>query len=201
MTSDPQTARENDLKAVYGCLITDVLKDGPADRAGVKAGDIVLEVNGKKVRDHIAFYNLIYFHRPGEMITLKILRDGKEIELTVSVSTRAAQAEKGWEMGGPEAVDNAYGAELREENRNGRSYVVIESVEEGSVASRLSLREGDVVIQINGQEINSTQAFKKAMDEAVKADRFKIRILRNGMTFMLEVEGLNVEENGEPDMF
>ena len=76
------------LAAASGVLITQVERGGPADKAGVKLGDILLAVNGKAVPDTTTMLNLIASRQPGEQATLKLTRNQAETELTVTVGRR-----------------------------------------------------------------------------------------------------------------
>jgi len=76
------------LAAASGVLITQVERGGPADKAGVKLGDILLAVNGKAVPDTTTMLNLIASRQPGEQATLKLTRNQAETELTVTIGRR-----------------------------------------------------------------------------------------------------------------
>ena len=76
------------LQDVDGVLIRGVLKNGPADRAGLQVRDVVLEIDGKPTRDGTALLAQIAALTPGRQATLKVLRDKKPLELEVTVGKR-----------------------------------------------------------------------------------------------------------------
>ena len=76
------------LQDVDGVLIRGVLKNGPADRAGLQVRDVVLEIDGKPTRDGTALLSQIAALTPGHQATLKVLRDKKPLELEVTVGKR-----------------------------------------------------------------------------------------------------------------
>lgn len=84
----PELANAFNLNQEMGVIIASVLKNGPAGRAGLRVGDIVLEMNGQEVHDSIGFLNQIAPLAPREAITLLVMRDGKKRDITVQVGTR-----------------------------------------------------------------------------------------------------------------
>jgi len=82
------------LPDIGGALISEVLRDGPADKGGVKPGDILTAISGKPVGNSAGMLNAIAALRPGQQATLKVIREGKETELTVAVGRRPKQPRK-----------------------------------------------------------------------------------------------------------
>jgi serine protease DegQ len=84
----PELAESFKLKEVRGALIAGVMRDGPADRAGIKPGDILLEVNGSQVVDSSSMLNIISNLKPGIPAMVKIMRNQKELQLNVAIGKR-----------------------------------------------------------------------------------------------------------------
>jgi len=84
----PELAESFRLKQVEGALIAGVLRGGPADKAGVKPGDILLEINGKNVKDTSGMLTLISALKPGSSATIKVMRNGSEKSLTALIGRR-----------------------------------------------------------------------------------------------------------------
>ena len=76
------------LPNVRGALITEVVNGSPADKAGIKLGDVLVGVEGKPVTDYASTLNLIAALRPGNIATLKVMREKNEFELKVNVGKR-----------------------------------------------------------------------------------------------------------------
>jgi serine protease DegQ len=87
----PELAESFELSATEGALIAGVLKGGPADRAGVKPGDVLLKVNGKPVTDSSSLLNLIAALKPGEQAMLAVSRKKQTMEFSVKVEKRPPQ--------------------------------------------------------------------------------------------------------------
>jgi serine protease DegQ len=79
------------VKEVRGALITEVLRGMPADRSGIKPGDLLIAVEGQQITDTSNMLHLIAALEPGRVATLKIIRNGKEVELKVNIGKRPKQ--------------------------------------------------------------------------------------------------------------
>jgi serine protease DegQ len=93
----PELAESFNLKNVEGALIAGVLKDGPADKGGIRPGDVLLAVNGSPLTDSSSLLNLIAALKPGGSTRLTVARKNQTLELPVQVGRRplhAAQAQK-----------------------------------------------------------------------------------------------------------
>jgi len=84
----PELAESFGLPSTTGALIAGVIKGGPADRAGVKPGDILLSINARPVTDPTAMLNIVAGLNPGKAAAVRLRRDQKEIDLQVEVGKR-----------------------------------------------------------------------------------------------------------------
>jgi serine protease DegS len=87
----PKLATAFELDSTDGVVITNIVVNGPADKAGLDRGDIITHINGKKVRDFRETLNEISINKPGSEIKLTVIREGKKIEKTATVSERPTQ--------------------------------------------------------------------------------------------------------------
>ena len=193
------------LPDTSGVLVTDVLPESPASRAGVERDDVIVEFNGKKVSDSRRLRLSVSQIAPETKATLKVIRDGKEKNLNVTVGSQPQQmvgsapeepalqpADKpGAFLDGVEIVNlrrtarQQYGfpAELRG--------VLVAKVDEDSKAADAELREGDVIVEINRRPVRNVD---EAMDavSAAKEERVLMRVYSraggNGSTRYLSVE-------------
>jgi S1-C subfamily serine protease len=84
----PPVAESFKLGGTRGALIAGVLRGGPADKAGIKPGDVLLEVQGKPVADPAAMLNLVAALAPGSAATMKVKRQGQDVDASVTVGRR-----------------------------------------------------------------------------------------------------------------
>jgi serine protease Do len=180
----PALAKEFKLKDSTGALVGDVVPKGPADKAGLKDGDVVLEFNGKKVPDSRRLRLAVGAVKPGSTVPVKILRDGstKALEVTVQQQPGTEQLAK---SSGPNDTDNGTlngvsVGDLDPETRRQMNIpdavkgVVITEVQPDSPAAEAGLKPGDVIQEINRHPV-------KTADEAVKLTenpKDKVTLLR-----------------------
>lgn len=147
-----------------GVIITEVTSGSAAERAGLKAGDIVLSVNGQPVSRAAAIRNRIGMLRVGEEVRLQILRDGKERTLTATIQERQAHT-----ASGPLSprLQGAQFGETQDPNapKGQRTRVVVTEVMPGSPAAQAGLRRGDIILSVNRRSVTSLSEFQAAVRE------------------------------------
>ena len=160
-------------KEAGGVLIADVEKEGPAAKAGIESGDIVVEMNGAEVKDNTTFRNTVAGTMPGKNVELKLYRDGKSRNITVTVGTFPEDAN---EAGGTqEAAESAamLGFQIqeltndmaRELGYEEASGVLVSEVDQDSVAAEKGLRPGMLIIEVNRKKVESAKDFEAAMNQ------------------------------------
>jgi len=137
-----------------GALVSQVVEGSAAERAGVKAGDIITAVNGRPVKDAGGLRNAIGLLSVGEKVDLSLMRDGKPRRVTATVSERdeAAEAKANGAhpgLAGADIVDAQGG-------------VLIRSVAEGSPAAQRGLRSNDIILQVGRTRVASVVEFQRA---------------------------------------
>jgi serine protease Do len=185
----PALAREFNLKDQKGALIGDVVPKGPADKAGLKTGDVVLEFNGKPVKDSRNLKLQVARVKPSESVPVKVLRNGspKTIQVTVNElpgSEKIAKADAGNNDDGEAlkgvAVANLDAQARREFNiPNHIQGAVVTDVEGNSVAREAGLKPGDVILEINRQPVRSADDAVK-LTENPKDKTTLLRLWSNG---------------------
>lgn len=166
---DQELAKALKLSSADGVLISDVKPGGPADRAGIKRGDVVLRVAGKPVDTTGRLRNLVAQAGANARVQLDIVREGKSQEVSVTLGEmptdpRMASAQQ---TGQVDRLDGLMLESLTPDNRKRfnldpgvKRGVVVSEVEQGSPAARAGLRAGDVILEVNRSEVNSPAAFK-----------------------------------------
>jgi Do/DeqQ family serine protease len=178
VTLTPDIADNLGVKDVQGALVQEVVDGSAADKAGVKAGDVVIAVNGQAVKTRDELRNRIGLMRVGESVDLTVLRDAKTRHFTALVQARAAGDERG-EGGAPHRA--LEGAELADAPGGG---VLVRSIEPGSPASQTQLRANDVITSVNRQHVGTVKELRAA---AKGQSTLVLAIRRGGATLIIPV--------------
>jgi predicted metalloprotease with PDZ domain len=209
ITSDLKEAL--DLESKKGALIAGVVDDSPAEEAGLEDEDVVIEVDGTKVKGSSHLTKVIRKHEPGDKITLKILRDGKEKSIAVILGDRpedeytimdplslslkmpkAGVYSLGFRSGSRIGVkvqdlSEQLGVYFGVEDGEG---ALISDVEKDAPAEKAGLKAGDVIVAVDGNDIEDTGDLVEAISEKEEGDQVKIDVIRDRkqMSFDVEVE-------------
>ncbi len=187
-----ELARSMGLGAPKGVLISSLYEGGPADRAGLKTGDIVLNVNGVEVFDEASLRYQAATQRPGSSIKLDISRNGERRTLTARADAPPrTPAPELKQLTGRIPLDGTQVVTLSpaEAEDSGldpfASGVYIKAVARGGAAARLGLRPGDVIREVNGAPVRTTAELERALKAA--SGQWNIGVERNGERAELKV--------------
>ncbi|MGC8852797.1 MAG: DegQ family serine endoprotease [Hydrogenobacter sp.] len=167
-----------------GVIIAQVMPSSPAEKAGLKVGDIVIAIDGEKVSSVRDLQLRVMRTPPGKEITLTVIRNGKEQNIKVKVE--AMPEETKISQAGPSTQD--VGLLLRdltpdEERRLGVKGVYVSGVVPGSLAYQSGIRPGDIIMSVNNRALTNRAEFTQAIEDAKKAGREKVLLLvRRGDT-------------------
>ena len=157
-----------------GAFVNEVIKDSGADKAGIKSGDIITAINGKKVKSFAALRAEIATQRAGNEITVTVFRDGKYQDIKVKLSSDATQKVSAKDS---QEISPAFaGASFANSEKGG---VEVTDVVKGSVASMFGLRKGDIIIGVNRTDVNTLHDLKTTLEKE-KGKISAIKINRNG---------------------
>jgi len=193
-----QSVGENQAKALglaepIGALIASVAEDQPADKAGVLQGDVVLEVNGVKTTDNNELLRQIASLKPGDKAKLTLWRNGKQIAKTVTLGERGEKTMAAMRPQHPDQEALVLGMSLKtitekEANALGlerpQGLLVIQ-VDETSPAADEGIRQGDVIIQANQQDVTSTAGLKSVIERDKKRGAVMLLIKRQGQNIFV----------------
>ncbi|MGR3311405.1 MAG: DegQ family serine endoprotease, partial [Candidatus Brocadiales bacterium] len=180
---DPSLAESFGVSITEGVLISDVQPDSPASAGGMERGDIVIEYNGVMVRDVNHLRNIVASTRVGSVVTVKVLRNGNERDLSIKIDAQPAEL-----FGlGPRPVIKNLGITVQSLNSElakslgyeGEKGVVVSSVDSGSSGALADLKEGDLIKEVNREKISSVDDFRKAVAKS-GTDKDVLMLVRRG---------------------
>src|ERR1700756_3567739 len=187
----PEIAESRGMEHGYGALVANVSKDGPAEKAGVKVGDVIVEFDGKEVKDSGDLPIIVARTPVDKKVRMKVLRDKKEVMLNVAVGELkeeevvASVPEKG-ELGMTvQRVTPQMAESLGLEKPEG---VVVTDVESGSAADEAGIRRGDVIVQIDRKPVRSVDEYKKSIAGIRKGKGVLFLVKRGDSTLFLALK-------------
>ena len=165
----PDIAKSLGLDNARGAWVSEVVEGGAADKAGIKAGDVITSINGKTIANSTELRNSIGLLRIGEKIEIGLLRDGKPRRVTATIGERS-----GADADAAAQIHPAFeGASFTDADNGGG--VVVQSVTAGSPAAQAGLRQNDVILGIGRERIANLDQLRAAVKGA---DSFAITIQR-----------------------
>lgn len=172
-------AKSLKLKLPEGALIAEVFEGDPADKAGLKAGDVIIELNGKQIKNSHELLMIVAALRVGERVSIKTIREGQERDYSVVIAERQEKAELG-------TGNDKYGMTVQpitpEIAKNlgiaeGVGVIVV-SVQEGSPADEAGIRSRDIILQINRVKINSIKDYERELKKPAANEGILLLIKR-----------------------
>lgn len=185
----PDMARFFRLSSVSGAVISQVVKNSPADKAGIKEGDVIVEYNGKRLNSATELPYMVAFTKPGEIVNIKIVRDGKEIikHVTVGKKLKEIAIQKGEENRLGIEVANITPYVRKEYNLKTNNGVVITNIKENSIAHLSGLRKGDVILEVNREKVKDIANFNKKIKKVLGKKIILFLINRQGNQIYLSI--------------
>jgi serine protease Do len=180
----PELAKGFGLKEPRGVLIADVVKDSPADRAGLTSGDVLTEFDGKRVDTPQDLQKIVAATAPGKGVPVKVWRDKGEKSFEIRLGETPEETAQATEPGGK--GKSLLGLDTRpitpdiqrQLNLRSTEGVIVARVEEDSAAAEAGLQRGDVVREVNRQRIRNMQDFDRATQGIKAGDRVTMLIQR-----------------------
>lgn len=193
----PELASQFGVGETKGVLVSDVMDDSPAKKAGFERADVIVEYDGKSMDSPTHLRNAVAQTPVGKKVTVKILRDKKPKTIDVTIVEQPkSMAQAGEEETGDSAtpagvLSDLDVRELNEElaNRYGlkpsERGVVVVRVKAGSTAEELGVREGDIVVEVNRQAVTSIKTYERIAGKLPKDQAVLLLLKRQGRTIYL----------------
>jgi serine protease Do len=191
-----------------GAMITSVSPGSAAEKAGLKKGDIITEIDDKKIEEADDVSKIIRSHKPGDKVSITYLRGGKEQKQSVELGkwkgatmppVPSVVMPRQWQGEYPrvETMPGGQGYVIRgsgtpklglsiQDTDDGKGVKVID-VDEDSNAGKAGLKEDDIITRVNDKDVNSTDEVTRMVRESRSLPSMKFQVLRNGKTQTLEV--------------
>ncbi len=187
----PSIAKAFKLSRTEGALISDVSADSPAERAGLKPGDIITKVDGQVIADSRALQLMIGQMKPGKTVLISAVRDGVEKEHPVALTLQPEDRKASSSDGGNSATEQMLdGVSLQtltpaiarefgiSQNING---VLVRRVTPDSPAGQAGLDSGDVILEVNRRPVSTVEQLRRYVDES-RSDSTILFVSREGRT-------------------
>jgi serine protease Do len=185
-----ELAQSFKLESTEGALVATVEPGSPADRAGLKPGDVVLAFNGQKIDDPNKLPRLVAATKPGQSAVLRIWRNGKAEEVKFTAVELVAEAKAPKPAADKAAKPNRLGLVVSELPPAQRRALGIDYglVVENADASRTALRPGDVIVGVGRESFKSVEDFERLIGEQKQGDTVALLVKRGEATVYVPVE-------------
>ena len=194
----PELARQFGLKETRGALVSDILEGSPAEKAGVKRGDVIVEIDRKPVENAVHLRNVVAGLEIGAKIQLKAIRDKKEQTFDVTIGEQPKDLARGGEPAeeGTQADGGLAGLTVHDispefAQRFGlpdeEEGVVVTRVEPGSAAEDAGVQRGDLILEINRRAVSDVKEFQRIARGLGKDDSILLLINRQGQTLFITI--------------
>jgi len=186
---DDEMAQALGLDEQTGALINDVVKESPAEDAGLEPSDIILKVDGQDIADSSELMRIIASYAPGTKVKLDVWRDGKSKKINLELGERPGEEEL--VSGRTTLKENPFGISVQELTPDlarrlgyeGEEGVVIADVKGGSVADKERLREGDLIKSVDRKPVASVEDFDDIVQDVKEDDVVLFRLKRGSTSF------------------
>lgn len=169
-------------KQQFGMLVMQVEKDGPADKAGIQSGDVLLKIGKQKLSRSHDLTVTVGSAKPGDKLPVTIMRDGKTLEKTIVIGKRSTKST---------VADSGNSAEDEEIERFGfvladdKNGVLVRAVETNSPASHAGFKNGDVITKINSKKVMNVKDVMNILKDINPGDGTYFFVNRDGDTLIL----------------
>ena len=158
----PELSQAFGISVTSGAVIAQIIPDSPAERGGLREGDVVIRVNGKSVENAADLRNAVGLHRIGQVVELTILRQGKEKTMRAKIE-QPRLAEVAGEKLSRRLAGARFSDEVDDLGRGRREGVLVTDVQPGSPAWNTGLRKDDVIMSVNRRPVRSVDDFRVAL--------------------------------------
>ncbi len=189
----PELADYYGLKGVKGAIVGEVFKGDPAEKAGIKAKDVIVEVDGNKIESGRDLSRVIAATHVGEKVTIKVFRDGAERTFRIKIVKRTDDKETMAMHDSGEVTDLGMAVSsltpdlARRLNIPETQGVVVIAVDRDTPASKAGVQEGDLILEVSHKLVKSVQDYRKYLEEVRKGEIVSLLVKRRAGLVALRV--------------
>ena len=177
----PELSKAFGLDVHNGVVISKVIENSAAEEAGLKAGDVVVAINGEPIKSASAMRNAVGMLRIGEKMKMEVIRDNRRKTLTAVIKDQVEEAVEGKKVHARLA-----GATIEQSNEGGDVYLVVTEVEQNSPAWQSSLRKGDIILSVNRKPVKTLEEFKKVVGNKDRQILLNIQRGRSALFILIQ---------------
>ncbi len=177
------------LPSREGALVHEVMEGSPAEKAGLKHGDVIVGLNGKAIKNQRELIDTVASMPPGTKVELEIIRDGKRKKLSATLGERKGDDASEDQGKTPQEAAAKLGLDVTDLNArlrrqfdipNNVDGVLVQDVEDLSVADEAGIARGDVILEVNGQAVASADAFNQKLEKLRSGQTVRLYLYRQG---------------------
>ena len=191
----PELQEGFDLQTREGALVADVVKDGPAHKAGIRRGDVIIRFNGREVESQHELPTMVAYLPVGNEVDVVVLRQGKEMTFSVTLEEMAEEGVMAKTGEPSEEVQGDLGItvqditpEMAEKlNLKDTEGVIISDVESGSPAGEAGLRRGDVILEVGRKKVKDMASLSEIIEKDKDRKSLLFLVNRGGRTIFIAV--------------
>lgn len=181
----PEIAESIGLPDTNGALVADVSDDGPADKAGIKRGDVIIKFNGEDIRDFSDLTKMVALSDPGSKVELVVKRNGEEKNIELTLGELKDSKDKAQKLNS----DKRLGMSVEEitpelasrHNLDVQKGVIITDVQRASDAWEAGFRPGDIILQVDKKQIETLEDYNKAIED-MSEGKLALFLVKRGET-------------------
>jgi serine protease Do len=183
-------ARSFGLNRAYGALVSDVMSGGPAEKAGIKQGDIITGVNGRDIKGPRQLQLLVADIPVGQKAAVEVFRDGKKqtIQVVLASADSAAAHQPKSAASRADMLGMSIGELPQHLRARGLSGVIVTEVDPDGAAAEAGIQQGDIIMSVNRKKVSSLHDYGTAMNEAERTGFAALLVNRGGQSIFIAVK-------------
>ncbi len=180
------------LKDEKGALVADVTRDGPAEKAGIKRGDVIISFDGKEIKEMSELPFIVASTPVNKTVLVEVMRGDRKKSIKIKIGELKEEGEAKAEI--EEKSDLGMTVEkitpelVRQFGLSERSGLVVVHVENNSPAERAGIRQGDIFVEIDQEPIKELSKYREKLQEYEKGDTILFLVKRKGTTLYLTLK-------------